>query len=214
MKGERFISLKKMEVLLHREPTISPRVTDKGSSSPTTAGTQVVGFLPHWILHPRDHRQLVYDGTGGPLVTPLRIGRWEIFGNTSMHRTSRREKFGSSCSSAMERCGDVVMCLLEAVKQKKGNYCMAVEAGRLTGPKAWVGYCPPAPHGFLRRIWQSLNTGQSCIAQGPFTPSGLVKGRIRMTSVDKNSRKRGSFFRISPTVSSPSGFPQPNFDTV
>ncbi len=98
MKGERFISLKKMEVLLHRESTISPRLTDKGSSSPTTAGTHVVGFLPHWILHPRDHRQL---------VTPLGIGRREIFGNTSMHRTSRREKLGSSCSSAMERCGDV-----------------------------------------------------------------------------------------------------------
>ncbi len=42
MKGERFISLKKMEVLLHRESTISRRLTDKGSSSPTTAGTHVV----------------------------------------------------------------------------------------------------------------------------------------------------------------------------
>lgn len=64
MKGERFISLK---VLLHRESTISPRLTDKGSSSPTTAGTHVVGFLPHWIRHPRDHRQL---------VTPL--GIWPV----------------------------------------------------------------------------------------------------------------------------------------
>ncbi len=83
---------------------------------------------------------------------------------------------------------------------------MAVEAGRLTGPNN--NHAHPHYHGFLRRIWQSLYTGQSCVAQGPFTPSGLGKGRIRMTSVDKNSRKRGSLFRISP------GFPQPNFDTV
>ena len=97
------------------------------------------------------------------------LPRWELAGGRSLEirRCIGPRGERNLAPVAAVRWNDVVMCLLEAVKQDKGNYCMAVEAGRLTGPKAYNSHPHPHYHGFLRRIWQSLRNIYRVIMHRP-----------------------------------------------
>lgn len=137
MKGERFISLfRPWMFYLLRVPTFSFQADRRGrpgvfSMCHNRRGTHVVGFLPDWVFCPRDQKQLLLSwmtAPGGPLVTPLRSGRWEMFWkpinkstdkhtyHTSMHSDLAERKPGIWVQLQQVRWNHAVMCLPKAVK--------------------------------------------------------------------------------------------------